>query len=176
VLSGIVFLFSFFITNKNEGALSFPERKEVKQILKYSLTALAGNLIFFLVYRVDYLFVKSKSCLHRCRSWQLYTGFKAGANDANRCAKLVPALCFPRTASGIERERLSNSITIMARIFSQLFLLVFIAIAFLGHYIFMYVLRRNFYKMQLPMLIIIPGIFSLSVLTLLSAFFQALAS
>src|SRR5690242_13330172 len=59
VLSGVVLLISFFITNKAEGTTGFPERKEINQILKYSLTALAGNLIFFLIYRVDYLFVKA---------------------------------------------------------------------------------------------------------------------
>jgi len=171
VLSGIVLLFSFFITNKNEGALSFPERKEVKQILKYSLTALAGNLIFFLVYRVDYLFIKASPV---CTDADL--GNYIQVSKLGQMMLIVPqiiaSVVFPRTASGIERERLSNSITIMARIFSQLFLLVLIAIAFLGHYIFMYVFGETFNKMQLPMLIIIPGIFSLSVLTLLSAFFS----
>src|SRR5439155_1246491 len=41
VLSGILLLFAFFITNKKEGSVGFPVKKEVKQILKYSLTALA---------------------------------------------------------------------------------------------------------------------------------------
>src|SRR4051812_23513059 len=45
VLSGILLLFAFFIANKKEGSVGFPVKKEVKQILKYSLTALAANVI-----------------------------------------------------------------------------------------------------------------------------------
>jgi O-antigen/teichoic acid export membrane protein len=171
VLSGFVLLFAFFITNKKEGPVSFPMKKEVKQILKYSLTALAANVIFFLVYRIDNLFVKASPV---CTDADL--GNYIQVSKLGQMMLIVPqiiaSVVFPRTASGIERERLSNSITLIARLFSQLFLFVFIAIAFLGSYIFIYVFGSTFDKMQLPMLIIIPGIFSLSVLALLSAFFS----
>lgn len=170
VLSGIVLLFSFFITNKSEGEISFPQKKDAKQILKYSLTALAANVIFFLVYRIDYLFVKASPV---CTDADL--GNYIQVSKLGQMMLIVPqiiaSVVFPRTASGIERERLSNSIAVMARLFSQLFLVVFIGVALLGHYIFIYVFGNTFNKMQLPMLILIPGIFSLSVLTLLSSFF-----
>jgi O-antigen/teichoic acid export membrane protein len=171
VVSGLVLLIAFFITNKKEGTLGFPVKKEINQILKYSLTALAANVIFFLVYRVDYLFVKASPV---CTDADL--GNYIQVSKLGQMMLIVPqivaSVVFPRTASGVERDRLSNSITLIARLFSQLFLLVFIGVALLGHYIFIYIFGPTFNKMQVPMLIIIPGMFSLSVLALLSAFFS----
>ena len=170
VLSGLVLLTSFFISNKNESAIGFPNRIEIKQVLRYSITALAANVIFFLVYRIDYLFVKASPV---CTDADL--GNYIQVSKLGQMMLIVPqiiaSVVFPRTASGIEREHLSNSISLIARLFSQLFLLIFIGVAFLGNYIFIYVFGPTFNKMQLPMLIIIPGMFSLSVLALLSAFF-----
>jgi O-antigen/teichoic acid export membrane protein len=171
VLSGLLLLISFIITNKKEGALRFPERTEVKKILTYSLTALAANVVFFLVYRIDYLFVKASPV---CTDADL--GNYIQVSKLGQMMLIVPqiiaSVVFPRTASGIERERLSNAITLIARMFSQLFLFVLIAVAVLGNYIFIFVFGTTFDKMELPMLIIIPGMFSLSVLALLSAFFS----
>jgi len=49
--------------------------------------------------------------------------------------------------------------------------LVFIGVALFGKQFFTGVFGESFNKMQLPMLILIPGIFSLSLLALLSAYF-----
>jgi len=78
---------------------------------------------------------------------------------------------FPRTASGIDKTMLNNAILVMARLLSQLYLVVFILIAFTGNWIFVTVFGETFDKMQVPMLVVMPGIFALSVLSLLSAFF-----
>ena len=59
----------------------------------------------------------------------------------------------------------------MARLLSQLYLVVFILIAFTGNWIFVTVFGETFDKMQIPMLVVMPGILALSVLSLLSAFF-----
>ena len=69
------------------------------------------------------------------------------------------------------KTRLNNAIMVMARIFSQIFLLVFIGVAVVGRHFFTIVFGESFNKMQLPMLLLIPGIFSLSVAALLSAHF-----
>ena len=60
----------------------------------------------------------------------------------------------------------------MARLFSQVFLVVFIIVAFTGNWLFIKIFGASFNKMQLPMLILIPGIFSLSISSLLSAHFS----
>jgi len=171
LLSGIILFGSFLITNRKEGNVELPGKEMMSRFLRYSLTALAANVIFFLVYRIDYLFVKAGPV---CTDADL--GNYIQVSKLGQMMLIVPqiiaSVVFPRTASGIERQRLSNSIMLIARLFSQLFLGVFIVVLLIGHYLFIYVFGASFNKMQLPMLIILPGIFSLSVLALLSAYFS----
>jgi len=171
LLSGIILFGSFLITNRKEGNVELPGKEMMSRFLRYSLTALAANVIFFLVYRIDYLFVKASPV---CTDADL--GNYIQVSKLGQMMLIVPqiiaSVVFPRTASGIERQRLSNSIMLIARLFSQLFLGVFIVVLLIGHYLFIYVFGASFNKMQLPMLIILPGIFSLSVLALLSAYFS----
>jgi len=167
---GIILFIAFLITNSGEGAIGFPSKPSSKKFLKYSFTALAANVIFFLVYRIDYLFVKASQV---CTDADLgnYIQVSKLGQMMLILPQIIASVVFPRTASGIERIRLSNSIMIMARLFSQLFLVVFVIVMLFGQYLFTYVFGETFDKMKLPMLIIIPGIFSLSVLALLSAYF-----
>jgi O-antigen/teichoic acid export membrane protein len=169
-VAGIILLFAFLITNRKEGAIGFPSLVSSKKFLRYSLTALAANVIFFLVYRIDYLFVKASPV---CSDADL--GNYIQVSKLGQMMLIVPqiiaSVVFPRTASGIERTRLSNSIMVMARLFSQVFLFVFVIVMLFGQYLFTYIFGETFDKMKLPMLLIIPGIFSLSVLALLSAYF-----
>jgi len=171
LLSGIILFISFLLTNRKEGAIGLPDKEKVLRFLRYSLTALAANVIFFLVYRVDYLFVKASPV---CTDADL--GNYIQVSKLGQMMLIVPqiiaSVVFPQTATGIERQRLSNSIMVMARLFSQLFLGAFVVVLFIGYYFFIYVFGASFNKMQWPMLIIIPGIFSLSVLALLSAYFS----
>jgi O-antigen/teichoic acid export membrane protein len=173
LLSGLILFVAFLISNRKEGTVGFPAKESIIHLLKYSLTALAANVIFFLVYRIDYLFVKvSPVCT------DADVGNYIQVSKLGQMMLIVPqiiaSVVFPRTASGIERQRLSNSIMVIARLFSQLFVGVFIVVLGIGHYLFIYVFGPTFNKMQMPMLIIIPGIFSLSVLALLSAYFSGI--
>src|SRR5205809_7090452 len=90
--------------------------------------------------------------------------------------QIIASVVFPRTASGIEQKALSNTIIVIARIFSQLFLLAFIAVAVIGRQFFTTVFGESFSEIQLTMLILIPDIFYLSVLALLSAYFAVNAN
>lgn len=170
-VSGLFLYIAFIITNKNEKALAFPSKKEFSPFFKYSLTALIANVIFFLVYRIDYLFVNNSPV---CTAADL--GNYIQVSKLGQMMLIVPqivaSVVFPRTASGVERERLNNSIMIMARLFSQLFLIAFFAVLVIGKPLFTFVFGATFNKMQAPMLVLIPGIFSLSVLALLSAYFS----
>lgn len=169
-ISGVLVFLSYVIQYKKEGAMRFPESHLFRQIIRYSLTALGANAVFFLVYRVDYLFVNYSPV---CTTADL--GNYIQVSKLGQMMLVVPQIIagvvFPRTASGIEPENLNKAIITIARILSQLFLLMFVVVAILGKQIFTLVFGETFNKMQLPMLILIPGIFSLSLLALLSAYF-----
>ena len=99
--------------------MKFPERHLFKQIIRYSLTALGANAVFFLVYRIDYLFVNYSPV---CSAADL--GNYIQVSKLGQMMLVVPqiiaSVVFPRTASGIEPESLNKAIITIARIFSQL--------------------------------------------------------
>jgi len=166
----IVYLF-FILQSRNSGSFGFPGKEQFSGFFKYSITALAANVIFFLVYRIDYFFVNSSPV---CTAADL--GNYIQVSKLGQMMLIVPqiiaSVVFPKTASAADKTVLNNTILIMARLLSQFYLVIFILIAFAGNWFFVNVFGESFDKMQMPMLVVMPGIFSLSVLSLLSAFFS----
>jgi O-antigen/teichoic acid export membrane protein len=168
-VSGLLVYISYIIQNKSRGAFTFPDKKNFNLLLKYSFTALGANVVFFLVYKVDYLFVNYSPVCTKADLGNYIQVSKLGQMMLV-IPQIMASVVFPRTASGINQKAMSNIIMIITRIFSQLFLLAFIIVALTGKWLFPVIFGNTFNKMQLPMLIIIPGIFSLSILVLLSAY------
>jgi O-antigen/teichoic acid export membrane protein len=170
-VSGLVLFVSFLLYNRRESASGFPARQHLKSFLQYSLTALSANVIFFLVYRIDYLFVNNSPAASAADLGNYIQVAKLG-QMLLIVPQIIASVVFPRTASGIDRQRLNNLIMVIARLFSQLFLALFICVLLLGRSFFIKLFGETFNAMQVPMLIIIPGVFCLSVLVLLSAYFS----
>ncbi len=170
-VGGLIVYISYITGNRREGSFGFPEKEKFKLFLQYSITALAANVVFFLVYKVDYLFVHYSPV---CTAADLgnYIQVSKLGQMMLVIPQIISSVVFPRTASGIDRMKINSAIMLIARLFSQLFLLAFIITAFFGNRIFVMLFGETFNKMQIPMLITIPGIFALSVLTLLSAYFS----
>lgn len=170
-VAGLLVYFSYIIQNTKGGNFGLPSKKQLEPFFQYTFTALAANLVFFLVYRIDYLFVRYSAV---CTAADLgnYIQVSKLGQSMFIVPQIIASVVFPRTASGDDGFRIGNIIMLIARMFSQLFLFAFIITAFLGDKIFPIVFGESFNKMQLPMLILIPGIFCLSVLTLLSAYFS----
>ncbi len=166
----LVYIF-YFIQYKHEGKFGFPPNDAFGQLLKYSFTALGANAIFFLVYRIDYLFVKYSPVCSAADLGNYIQVSKIGQLMLT-IPQIIAVVVFPKTASGEDEARMNNAIMVMARIFSQIFLLAFFGIIIFGGHFFTIVFGESFNKMQLPMLLLIPGIFSLSVVALLSAYFS----
>ncbi len=171
LLQGVFLWLAYFFKNKSWMTISIPNSKHLGSLFRYSLVAMIANVIFFLVYRIDYLFVHSSPV---CTEADL--GNYIQVSKLGQMLLIVPqiiaSVIFPRTASGIERKELNNSIMIIARLFSQLYLFIFLVILFFGTQFFTGLFGHTFDRMKLPFLILIPGIFSLSVLSLLSAYFS----
>lgn len=170
-ISGLLIFFYYIIQNRREGKFNFPSKQQLHPFFKYAFTALAANVVFFLVYRIDYLFVKYSPVCSAADLGNYIQVSKLGQSMLI-VPQIIASVVFPRTAVGDDNERISNIILVIARTLSQLFLLAFIVTALFGKQIFTIVFGESFNKMQLPMLILIPGIFSLSVLSLLSAYFS----
>ncbi|HRH60793.1 MAG TPA: polysaccharide biosynthesis C-terminal domain-containing protein [Chitinophagaceae bacterium] len=169
-LQGFLVWLVYMIQSKFLMKLQMPAAAEMKFFFKYAVTAMAGNMIFFLVYRIDYLFVNASPV---CTSADL--GNYIQVSKLGQMLLIIPqiiaSVIFPRTASGEGRKELHASLMILARLFSQLYLLILLVTIFFGHEIFTWLFGETFNEMQLPFIILVPGIFFLSVLQLLSAYF-----
>ncbi len=171
LLQGISISTGYIIKEKGFQKISLPSVDEIKKIFSYSVLALMANIIFFLVYRIDYFFVNVSPV---CTPADL--GNYIQVSKLGQILLIIPqiiaSVVFPRSASGIDRKELNTTVMIIARLFSQLYLLIMIFIIVSGKSLFTAVFGETFNKMQMPFIILIPGILSLSVLSLLSAYFS----
>jgi len=160
-------LLALVFATKYGKSFSLPDRAVFQRILYYSLIALSANILFFLVYRVDYWFVKKY-----CTPEQL--GNYIQVSKLGQIALLMPgmlaSIIFPATALG----KTKGMVLALKRMFGitlLLFCLGFIILLYTGPRIYTTIFGSSMDQMYLPMLLLLPGIFSLSVLTLLSAYF-----
>ncbi|HNP24221.1 MAG TPA: polysaccharide biosynthesis C-terminal domain-containing protein [Panacibacter sp.] len=171
ILQGISICVAYLFSDKATRQFALPVKAELKDLFRFSSLAMAANIVFFLVYRVDYLFVNASPV---CTAADL--GNYIQVSKLGQLLLIIPqiiaSVIFPRTASGIERKELNNTLMIMARLFLQLYVVVLIVVIFAGQYVFTLLFGETFNAMKLPFIILIPGIFSLSVLTLLAAYFS----
>lgn len=169
LVAGLITYLSFFIRNYDKGAITLPSKEHLSKFFRYALTAVTANVIFFLVYRIDYLFVNKY-----CQPQDL--GNYIQVSKLGQMMIIVPqiiaSVVFPRTASGDTRMEMNATIMMIARLFSQLYLIIFIVVLLLGNLIFVSVFGETFNNMQWPMLLVLPGIFALSVLAMLAAYFS----
>ncbi|HEX3023944.1 MAG TPA: polysaccharide biosynthesis C-terminal domain-containing protein, partial [Chitinophagaceae bacterium] len=167
LIGGMIIAGTYFIWNKISD-FDFMSMHELKILLQYSTVALLTNVIFFLVYRIDYWFVK-----YNCSASDL--GNYIQASRMGQLIFVIPqiiaAAMFPQTASGKLQLDVSNAIVKLFRIFMQIFIMLTIFILLTGNWIFILIFGQSFNTMHLPFLILLPGILCLSTLSLLSAYF-----
>jgi len=168
-IQGIMLGILFFRYNWVEGNLRLPSKPELKLLFKYSGITLLGNLTFYALYKIDYLFVN-----RFCSETDL--GNYIQAAKLGQMLLIIPQILasaiFPQISSGELQDDVKNSIIILIRIFIQIFTLIIVVVAIVGKWIFPFVFGSSFNHVYLPMLLVLPGIFALSILALLSAFFS----
>ena len=84
---------------------------------------------------------------------------------------MLAAAVFPATSLGNDREVLKLSLIRILRILLKVFIVLFLLFLFSGTYIFTIIFGEGFTQANLSFLLLLPGIFCLSVLSILSAYF-----
>ena len=85
---------------------------------------------------------------------------------------IISSVVFPHTAgAGAELAEMRHNIMRIGRITTILFLVLFLVIILSGKWIFPFVFGRSFQLMYIPFLLLLPGIWALSNLSILSAYF-----
>lgn len=172
------FLLSFFI----EGALMagyyfFIYRKTAvintdssvyKKIFRYALPVFVGNIIFFLVYRVDYwlidYFIADKGMLGN------YIQVSKLVQVFFIIPGIIAATVFSVTAAGHE-DKMKKNVQQLSRIIFTAVILICIIPATTGYWLFPFLFGSSFTEMYIPFLLLIPGIAAIATLYPYTAFY-----
>lgn len=145
-----------------------PSLRQLKPLFRFSLTALAGNLVFFFVYRVDYWFIN----YFRGNDAELGNYIQASKLGQMLLvvANIIAGTVFPQTAGGM-KDAVNRKIKLISRNLLLLFAGITLVTLVAGGGLFTFVFGGSFNQMFIPFVILLPGIFCLSVLFILSAYF-----
>jgi O-antigen/teichoic acid export membrane protein len=166
LVQGLILAFAWGFGQHGKKDMALPSAYEMKKLFNYAFAALLANIIFFLVYRVDYWFVKTF-----CDDVAL--GNYIQVSKLGQIFLLLPSIVatavFTRTAGG--NQEIVSVIEIISRWLLVLYALIVVAVALTGYWLFPAVYGPTFNQMYLPFLLLSPGILSLSTLSLLTAFY-----
>lgn len=172
LLQGLLLAIMFMWMHRSFSKPALPVLREYRSLFKYALVALAGNLIFFLVYRIDYWFVKHNP--QSCTPEDL--GNYIQASKLGQFMMVIPQILasaiFPQTASGQLRAEVNKSILVLLRIFLQVFAVIALITMLIGNQLIIFIFGDTFNNVATPLLLLIPGIAAIAILTMLSAYFS----
>ena len=138
----------------------------IRKLFVYSTIAFVSNLLFFLVTRIDYYFVK-----RFCDEVSL--GNYVQVSRMGQLLVLLPsmmaAVIFPYS-SGEDKEQYLDKLQLLCRGITLLFIPVSGAIAAVGFWLFPWLFGPGFNQVYSATLWYLPGFYSLSILTLLAAY------
>lgn len=170
LVAGLVVISAFAYYTKQDSWTGWPDKTELNFFFKYAITALAGNVIFFLVYRIDYLFVHASPVSTDADLGNYIQVSKLGQMMLV-LPQIIASVVFPQTAGGKKVDEIGKQIMILVRLFCQGYLLFLVIVLLTGDFIFTSVFGETFNAMKWPMILLIPGILAISILAMLSAYF-----
>jgi len=140
----------------------------IQNIYRFAMMATGANIIFFLLYRIDYWFVENN-----CSAQAL--GNYIQASKMGQLCLVIPqmlaAAVFPAVSSGEDKEVLQTSLIRIMRILLKVFIVLFLLFLVSGTYIFTFIFGKDFTRANPSFLLLLPGIFCLAALSILSAYF-----
>lgn len=166
LIQGIIIISAFLLSSRETIRLELPRRIEYPRLLKFTMQAWLGNIIFFLVHRIDYWFVEKY-----CTTIEL--GNYIQVSKLAQLFFLVPSMfataIFPLTAAG-NRKAVIGWLGLTSRIFIFLYSIVCLFLVVTGYWLFPYVFGESFHYMHSIFILFVPGILSLSILYSITAY------
>jgi O-antigen/teichoic acid export membrane protein len=170
-LQGVCSLFLFLAREIKDFHFRRPSWQLIKQVLAYSGIAYLANLAFFACTRIDYWILEA---FHVNES---SLGNYIQASRLVQLFQLIPSMLaasvFPIAAAGQE-QKMKEGILRLARFIFILYLLPVLFLACSGKWLFPFLFGQSFHEMYEVFLCLLPGLFSLSALALISAYFAAI--
>ncbi len=170
-VQGVVVAVYYFLKVKPIAQFHFPNGKQCNLLLQYSMLALASNVVFFFVYRVDFWFVN-----RYCSASDLGNYIQASKTVQLLLVfpQILATVVFPKAADASSQSFINKEILIISRLLMQFFVIVLLISSIFGKTIFTTIFGNTFYTMHVSFCLLLPGILSLSILALLSAYFSGL--
>jgi O-antigen/teichoic acid export membrane protein len=167
-VQGILLVLSYFLIFKKVLSTKPFTKNLFFKILKYSLKSFIGNVIFFLVYRIDYWLLNYFSVN------SLDFGNYIQVSKLVQVFLIIPSIIattvYTITARGNESSINKNIPQLSRIIFSFVVIICFIIVLF-GKWFFPFIFGETFTKMYLPFLLYMPGIAAIATLYPFTAFF-----
>lgn len=141
---------------------------QLQMLFRYCGLAFTGNIIFFLLYRIDYFFVE-----RYCTAAELgnYIQVSKLVHFFFVLPTILASAVFPITAAGRKDEAIDKLLTLLSRSVFFLYVFACLLLALCGRWLFPFVFGESFANMYKPFLWLIPGILSLSGIFTLTAYF-----
>jgi O-antigen/teichoic acid export membrane protein len=168
-LQGILLMTVFFIWYPEKGTSGFPSSPTLKKVIRYSLTALTANVIYFLVNRMDYWFVA-----RYCSARDL--GNYIQASKLGQMLLIVPSILgatlFPLLSSG-KQVNANAQLKSVVRVLLWINLSICLLVICFGNYLLPVIFGKSFDKMYMLFVLLIPGILAFTANYPVAAWFSA---
>jgi O-antigen/teichoic acid export membrane protein len=169
ILQGIGLAILYLVLYSPVRQLQFPSLPEYKTLFRFAIVALFANIAYYLINRVDYLFVEAW-----CSSKSL--GNYVQVSKMGQLFLIIPSIIasavYPQAAKG-ENANMGKYILRIITLFVPLYLLIIIVSYFFSSPVFIWLFGKTFDEMYVPFLVLLPGILFLSMHTVIAAFFGA---
>ncbi len=143
-------------------------RDEMSAIMSYSIVAALANLVFLLVTRVDYLFIKIFESSSELGN---YAQVSRIATMLFLLPSVISSVLFPLSAAGsahLDRTTLRSIIHRLLLVNGSICLLL----AAIGYWLFPFIYGQSYISMYPAFLLLIPGILAVSAMHPYSAYFS----
>ncbi|MFZ4058547.1 MAG: hypothetical protein ACOYKE_10435 [Ferruginibacter sp.] len=137
-----------------------------KKVLQYALIAFIGNVLFFLVMRVDYYFVE-KYC--NADTLGNYVQVSKIGQLLILLPSMIAAVIFPYSSTTTHEDEVGR-VQWLSRSICWIYLPIMALIALVGYWVFPWLFGASFHQMYLPVLIYLPGFFALSIVAVIGAY------
>ncbi len=167
-VQGVLLLLLYPAMYIKQFAIRLPGAAQFKAIVRYSMQAFAANIVFFLVYRVDYWFVK-----YFCSEGELLGNYIQVSKIAQVffiLPGIVAGTIFSVTATG-QKAAMSAAVLRLSRMIFAGALLACALLAITGYWLFPQLFGPGFDNMYIPFLLLIPGITAIATLYPFTAYY-----
>ncbi|MBP6432456.1 MAG: polysaccharide biosynthesis C-terminal domain-containing protein [Ferruginibacter sp.] len=169
LLQGLAIAVGYIFRYVQKTPLQLVDKITVKILLQYASIAFVGNVLFFLMYRVDYwfidYFVKDK----------LMLGNYIQVSKVGQLFFIIPSIVastvFAVTAEG-KKENMQHKVVQLSKLLFIGTLLLCIPLVFWGNRFFPFAFGESFIYMYQPFLLLLPGIVILSGLFPVTSFYS----